>query len=348
MEYRPLSWEHGEIRLLTILSADNRHSRAEGLVECTLEHVRLEHHIASAREAAHETQRVRSWPEAHAEMDTSVLWKAKQRASGSKPTALMAPHAGLVPDENRLTPRRFAWGDYVALSYCWGSALMVRKIRVNGRNVDVGANLEAALRQLQSSHCVKRGFKVWVDAICIDQSNVEERGQQIRRMRDIYAAAWHVVIWLGTHDNDSELAMIAIKHFSARMSMSNPLEGLSRTTRTLDARPLFILWTTYRSLLSQEVYRSLYYLLSRPYWRRLWILQEVALGQPEAPVLCGTRCVLWKDIYTAACLMQLDENRLGRDIIATVKPRVLGDWSWEFAQDQIPSDGVVETSSEFL
>ena len=88
-------------------------------------------------------------------------------------------------------PWRFAWGDYVALSYCWGDARITREIIVNGCSFHVIVNLETALRQLRDSHCIKQGFKLWADAICIDQRNLEERGQQIGRMRCIYSLVWY-------------------------------------------------------------------------------------------------------------------------------------------------------------
>lgn len=89
---------------------------------------------------------------------------------------------------------RFPWGDHIALSDCWGDAQTTREIIVNGHSTHVTENLEAALCQLRESSCIKQGFKLWANAICIDHSNSEERGQQVGRMKDIYALAWHVVI----------------------------------------------------------------------------------------------------------------------------------------------------------
>ncbi|MCJ1454571.1 hypothetical protein MMC28_004924 [Mycoblastus sanguinarius] len=291
----------------------------------------------------------RVWPEAYEEVDTKPLWNDKQfdLSNSSLVTTLKATKTALNEETEGDLPWRFVWRDYVALSYCWGDLRITREIIINGNSIQATENLEAALRQLRDSRCIKQNFKVWADAICIDQTNLEERGQQVGRMRDIYASAWHVIIWLGPEVNDSSLAMIAVKHLSTRMGMGNPLDGLYRTRRTIDARPLFIIWATYRSSMRREVYRSLYYFFSRQYWRRLWILQEVALGSRGSPVLCGTNCVLWQDIYNVSRFVELDQNRFGRDIIASVKP-TLGAWSWEFARDRMPNDDRLEISSEFL
>lgn len=107
------------------------------------------------------------------------------------------------------------------LSYCWEDARTTRGININGNSNNVTANLEAALRQLRESYCTKQSFKLWADAICIDQSNLEELGQQVGWKRDIYASAWHVVISLGVDANDSLLAMTAIDHLNARIAMGS-------------------------------------------------------------------------------------------------------------------------------
>ena len=349
MEYLPLSFKEGEIRVITIVVGKDDFFPANGPVRCTLEHVKLdEESRADAYKSAKSAEGAeRKWPEAYTEVDTKPLWNDKKLDSGA--TSSKLPDMGLddVNVDGRLA-WRFVWGDYVALSYCWGDAGTTREIIVNGYSVHVTVNLEAALRQLRDSHRIKQGLKLWVDAICIDQSNLEERGQQVGRMRDIYASAWHVVIWLGVDANDSSLAMTAIRYISARMGTEGPLSELYRTSKAIDARPFFIIWSTYKSSIRKEVYRALYHLLVRPYWRRLWILQEVALGEQDSPVLCGTKCVLWRDIYNFSRSIELDENRFGRDIIASVNPRILNAWSWEFARDRVPYNSGLETSSEFL
>lgn len=107
------------------------------------------------------------------------------------------------------------------LSYCWEDARTTRGININGNGNNATANLEAALRQLRESYCTKQSFKLCADAICIDQSNLEEFGQLVGWKRDIYASAWHVVISLGVDANDSLLAMTAINHLNARIAMGS-------------------------------------------------------------------------------------------------------------------------------
>ncbi|KAM0253630.1 hypothetical protein ACHAQJ_007205 [Trichoderma viride] len=91
---------------------------------------------------------------------------------------------------------------FIALSYCWGDATKTLPILCNGQQFHVTENLESALRQLRDE---SRERILWIDAICIDQNNVSERGYQVNLMRDIYRMAIGVIIWLGEADADSDL-----------------------------------------------------------------------------------------------------------------------------------------------
>jgi hypothetical protein len=91
---------------------------------------------------------------------------------------------------------------YRALSYCWGDPLVTKPIIVNGCVMQVTANLEAALRELKAQQ-----LKVlWVDALCINQSDTVERGIQVTRMGHIYSRAYEVIAWLGVEADDSRSA----------------------------------------------------------------------------------------------------------------------------------------------
>ena len=113
-------------------------------------------------------------------------------------------------------------------------------------------------------------------------------------------------------------------------------------------RPLFVLWSRFESPMKQDVYRALFHLFERAYWRRLWILQELASGRPDTPILCGKRTVQWQEIYEAASFIQLDEHRFGRDVMASVKPKPIVSFSWDFTSDRLYREDSSDTSSERL
>lgn len=84
---------------------------------------------------------------------------------------------------------------YEALSYTWGDSKRTNTIRTNGTNeIKIGKNLYSALRCLRQKREI---LTIWVDAICIDQSNVRERSEQISLMGDVYRQATSVLVWLG-------------------------------------------------------------------------------------------------------------------------------------------------------
>lgn len=90
---------------------------------------------------------------------------------------------------------RAAGPGYEALSYVWSSPSTRRNITLDGLPFPVTANLEAALRQLRRKDSGPRAM--WIGGLCIDQSNVEERSQQVRNMDCIYSNVSSVVVWLG-------------------------------------------------------------------------------------------------------------------------------------------------------
>ncbi|KAK5732197.1 hypothetical protein LTR17_010774 [Elasticomyces elasticus] len=86
--------------------------------------------------------------------------------------------------------------DYAALSYCWGNAKNTVEICLAGRTTLVTRNLASALRRLRDMP--QESF--WADAICVNQADLDERGQQVRLMMDIYSSAAMVYSYL----NDDE------------------------------------------------------------------------------------------------------------------------------------------------
>ena len=84
---------------------------------------------------------------------------------------------------------------YEALSYCWGDPSDKIPIECNGSGgLAITKNLHSALLRLQLPNQLRL---IWADAICINQEDTEERGSQVRLMKDIYRFASSVVVWLG-------------------------------------------------------------------------------------------------------------------------------------------------------
>jgi hypothetical protein len=101
---------------------------------------------------------------------------------------------------------------YKALSYVWGQENPTYEVQLNGKLKFVRENLWMALQQLR---LVDKYRVLWVDAICINQENEDERKEQVQRMGDIYSKASTVLIWLGPEGWLSDLAFLFINSLEA-------------------------------------------------------------------------------------------------------------------------------------
>ncbi len=119
--------------------------------------------------------------------------------------------------------------EYRALSYCWGDPLVTRPIIVNGETRQVTTNLEEALQAVKA-----QGFrKIWVDALCINQDDLLERGLQVTRMGLIYFKARQVIAWLGVEAENSSLACSMVRSRRFRNVTSTTSSGSSSTTSVI-------------------------------------------------------------------------------------------------------------------
>jgi hypothetical protein len=96
---------------------------------------------------------------------------------------------------------------YEALSYVWGSEEKPKTIIIDGQSLCITQNLYTALVHLQDSGCSRT---IWVDAICINQTDEKEKERQIPLMVEIYSKASRVIVWLGEAEHDSDQALDAI------------------------------------------------------------------------------------------------------------------------------------------
>lgn len=83
---------------------------------------------------------------------------------------------------------------YEALSYTWGGEKKPCSITIKDQKLAITLNLYTALLHLRDRSLTRI---MWIDAICIDQENKEEQGQQVKLMAMIYSKASRVLVWLG-------------------------------------------------------------------------------------------------------------------------------------------------------
>lgn len=158
--------------------------------------------------------------------------------------------------------------DFTALSYTWADASGSRarsEIIFLGANwipLAITVNCAAALRRLRNT---KDKCVVWVDAICIDQDDTTERSHQVSLMRDIYSRASRVFMFLGNDGDQQTFDGALMSRMSEECFYGGP------TTQ--------IFWTWKRD------HAGLKSLFDRPYWSRIWVIQEVLLSKQAVVVL---------------------------------------------------------------
>jgi len=239
MYYGPLG--KNEIRVLTILPEANGLPKVDGPIRCSLEHVSFKpptNLTLPASDFLHQ-QDVRKWPEADIKCDFAVLFKNKKHRLATIPSCTAVPEPAESSSDivvNNHPPWRYDWGDYLALSYVWGPATLKRHIILNDLRFAVTDNLYHALHQLRSCRRMHEGFKLWVDAICINQDDVQERSEQVARMRDIYTFAWQVVIWLGPEANHSDLAFTALRWLAKLKEEKDLFKAFYRVGTTVNLK----------------------------------------------------------------------------------------------------------------
>ncbi|KAI1375240.1 heterokaryon incompatibility protein-domain-containing protein [Hypoxylon crocopeplum] len=218
--------------------------------------------------------------------------------------------------------------EFVALSYTWGQPKPAYKIILNGVKFRVGENLWYALRELQkaakskklgdSKQTIDLTNHFWIDAICINQDDYLERGHQVNMMKDIYSNAQCVVVSLGAGTRYSDLAMktisgaivfrestLADNHLSMLLQyfiLPTPQSTLTDHQRSALSEHF---GQSHEEVLTDQQLSALAHLFDRPYWRRLWVVQEFLLAK-DLWILCGSRGTWWLDFY--ACVQILKKR----------------------------------------
>jgi len=193
---------------------------------------------------------------------------------------------------------------YEALSYIWGDDNGCSTMTLGGKVLPITKNLECALRHLRD----KEGPRViWIDAVCINQWDDEERSKQVAIMGAIYNKATAVCAWLGAASDASDCVFDVLQEFQARRREALIPAHFDAAQQLHYRRQLFcdIFQKTARrlpeknSLDDDALYEEINWLrplFDRCYWRRVWIVQELILAK-SVIVCCGNKSVDFDDIY---------------------------------------------------
>jgi len=154
---------------------------------------------------------------------------------------------------------------YEALSYTWGSLELNSAITCNGASMLVTHRLHEALYYLREREHERT---VWIDAVCINQEDLRERGEQVRIMKEIFAKAFHVVIWLGRETEEDQVAFSVLDRF----------KNLFDTRGYGDVGPECYVDAGLPDTNDPD-WAALVKLFQRPSFRRIWVVQEATVSR---------------------------------------------------------------------
>lgn len=140
---------------------------------------------------------------------------------------------------------------YEAISYTWSNQQPEHPILFQGRILHVTANVRQILNDISS---FQRDRWLWIDIVCINQTDPAEKQNQVEMMGEIYRRAKRVICWLGHHDSQAS-DWKRVLNLATALPKATLVAGSKRD------------WLAFERV------------FAHPYWQRLWIIQEIALGQ---------------------------------------------------------------------
>lgn len=170
--------------------------------------------------------------------------------------------------------------DFYAVSYVWGDPAAVCDIEINGTAAKIGASLYAAL------HSIRKNTKfriLWADALCINQSDKDEKSWQVQQMAAIYSRARATISWLGPPSEDSKLALETLAELDKKTS---GLFWSIQLAKEGDPPPRKVKNNALQIIGDSRSWDAIANICARSYWSRIWIFQEMACAR-DRYFLCG-------------------------------------------------------------
>jgi hypothetical protein len=151
--------------------------------------------------------------------------------------------------------------EYEALSYMWGDATLSQPILLAENPHFVTENLEIALQHIRRKDEARI---LWIDALCINQKDLKERGEQVQKMKLIFDTASVILAWLGKAEDNSDEA------FDLLLEMS---EAIAKLDNIRYITPFNLEAVGFHT--DEKDWGPVLKLLDRPYWTRCWVIQEL-------------------------------------------------------------------------
>jgi hypothetical protein len=162
---------------------------------------------------------------------------------------------------------------FECLSYTWGTSANTSDINVNDSTIAIRTNLHTFLHKLRKTNKTRT---FWVDALCISQADLDEKAHQVAMIGRIFRQASRVLVWVGEAANSSGVlfrpAANRLQAFWQDLTSERQSSAMLRRRVPI--------WNAF---------------LSRPYWKRTWIIQEIILARTIV-VHCGADHANWDSL----------------------------------------------------
>ncbi|KAH6883329.1 heterokaryon incompatibility protein-domain-containing protein [Alternaria rosae] len=191
---------------------------------------------------------------------------------------------------------RILTGRYCALSYEWGPpADDDPKIRLDGHLTVVRRNLFQALLSLRRRWQYEQPAcrEIWIDALSINQADMQERNHQVQLMSTIYRRAIQVLVWPGYSEcrNHHAIAVINIQNYGNYTDADEMLESVP----------------------------PLLELCLRSYWNRVWIQQELYLARHILIMWGGDKYIRYESFDHMLALITRSDSPVARDMSEAIE-----------------------------
>ncbi|KAM0232480.1 hypothetical protein ACHAP5_010705 [Fusarium lateritium] len=185
---------------------------------------------------------------------------------------------------------------FEALSYEWQDEFGSVPVQCDDKQILITPNYKAAMENLRLSS--KRRY-LWIDAICINQDDDQERNQQVAIMADIFRAAEKVLMWLGKETDSTRAAFEVLPVMTkAYPIMIQAAENSSFNPELVgeDHNPQEIMDSVVQDEVAFEAFTAL---VQRTYWTRAWNFQEIVLGDSRGICISGSQSCEWTVMRSA-------------------------------------------------
>jgi hypothetical protein len=179
---------------------------------------------------------------------------------------------------------------YEALSYFWGDPNVTKTILLNSRPFEVTLNLESALRHLRLGEL----RTMWIDAICINQQDLQERGSQVKQIQKVYESAMSTFVWLG---DATPLSRKAFEFLYAVPILVSPEKTSRSTVKEFSQERIEPFEDLFCNEAAVEGNKALKVDISLcPWWKRVWVIQELAVSN-HVVLKCGMDEIHWPRFF---------------------------------------------------